>query len=116
MDPKRLEQAWESARRGRLLDGLTSDEVWEFAWELVNEHNQLAARCGAHDARRAMKHEMAALARVGVPIPGAARDLVQGAILAAYRAEFERSQQDGYVAQNFDDLDYHAYEEAEIGG
>jgi len=79
MDPKRLEQAWESARRGRLLDGLTSDEVWEFAWELVNEHNQLAARCGAHDARRAMKHEMAALARVGVPIPGAARDLVQRA-------------------------------------
>lgn len=55
-------------------------------------------------------------ADIAHPIHQAARDLVQGAILAAYRAEFERSQQDGYVAQNFDDLDYHAYEEAEIGG
>ena len=76
MDPKRLEQAWESARWGRLLDGLTSDEVWEFAWELVNEHNQLAAQCGGRDARRSMKDEMLALARAAVPIPEAARELV----------------------------------------
>ena len=50
------------------------------------------------------------------PIHQAARDRVQGAILAAYRAELERSHQAGYVAQDFDDLDYHAYEEAEVGG
>jgi stage V sporulation protein G len=55
-------------------------------------------------------------ADIAHPIHQAARDLVQGAILAAYRAEFARSQQEGYVAQSFDDLDYHAYEEAEIGG
>jgi hypothetical protein len=79
MDPKRLAQAWESARRGRLLEALTSDEVWEFAWELVNEHNQLAARSGARDARRAMKSEMMALARSRVPIPEAARELVRQA-------------------------------------
>ena len=79
MDPKRLEEAWESARRGRLLESLTSDEVWEFAWEVVNEHNQRAAQYGARDARRAMKHEMMALARSRVPIPDAARGLVQHA-------------------------------------
>lgn len=50
------------------------------------------------------------------PIHQAARDRVQGAILAAYRAELERSQLAGYVAQDFDDLDYHAYEEAEVSG
>jgi hypothetical protein len=76
MDAKRLDEAWESARRGRLLEGLTPDEVWEFAWELVNEHNQLAAQHGAKEARRAMKQEMVALARAAVPIPEAARELV----------------------------------------
>jgi hypothetical protein len=76
MDPKRLEEAWESARRGQLQEGLTPDEVWELAWELVNEHNQLAAQCGARDARRALKNEMLALARAVVPIPEAARELV----------------------------------------
>ena len=79
MDPKKLEEAWDSARRGRLLEGLTSDEVWEFAWELVNEHNQLAAQHGAREARRAMKQEMLALARSRVPIPDAARELVRHA-------------------------------------
>lgn len=54
-------------------------------------------------------------ADIAHPIHQAARDVVQGAILAAYRAEQERSQQEGYVAQSFDDLDYHAYEEAEAG-
>jgi stage V sporulation protein G len=54
-------------------------------------------------------------ADIAHPIHQAARDRVQGAILSAYRAEFERSQQEGYVAQSFDDLDYHAYEEAQAG-
>lgn len=79
VDPKRLEEAWESARRGRLLEGLTPDEVWELAWEVVNEHNQLAAQCGGRDARRAMKDEMLALARSRAPIPEAARELVRQA-------------------------------------
>ena len=50
------------------------------------------------------------------PIHQAARDFVQGAILTAYRMEFERSKQEGYVAQSFDDLDYHEYEEVDFGG
>ena len=48
-------EAWEAARRGRLPEDLSADEVWEFAWEMVNEHNQLAAQHGGPDARRAMK-------------------------------------------------------------
>jgi hypothetical protein len=79
LDPKRLEEAWVSARRGRLPDGLTPDEAWEFAWEVVNEHNQRAAQHGAQDARRAMRQEMTALARLRVPIPDAALALVQRA-------------------------------------
>jgi hypothetical protein len=90
MDPKRLDKAWESARRGRLLDGLNPDEVWEFAWELVNDHNQLAAQHGAREARRAMRNEILALARAAVPIPEAAREIVlhaqaEGLILVEVR-------------------------------
>ncbi|MBL8860521.1 MAG: SpoVG family protein [Planctomycetes bacterium] len=40
------------------------------------------------------------------PISQEARDFVQSAVLQAYAEEFERSKQDGYVAQSFDDLDY----------
>jgi stage V sporulation protein G len=50
------------------------------------------------------------------PIHQGARDFVQGKILAAYRMELERSKQEGYVAQSFDDLDYHEYEEADSDG
>ena len=90
MDPKRLDDARESARRGRLLGALNADEIWEFAWELVNEHNQLAAQHGAKDARRAMKQEILALARAVVPIPEAAREIVlhaqaEGLILVEVR-------------------------------
>lgn len=79
MDPKRLEDAWESARRGRLLEGVTPDETWEFAWEVVNEHNQLAAQHGAREARRTLKQELLALARAAAPIPDTAREIVQRA-------------------------------------
>ena len=54
-------------------------------------------------------------ADIAHPIHQAARDFVQGAILAAYRAEVVRSQQAGYVAQSFDDLDYHEYEDEQPG-
>ena len=50
-------------------------------------------------------------ADIAHPIHQAARDFVQGAILAAYRSEVVRSHEDGYVAQSFEDLDYQAYEE-----
>ena len=52
-------------------------------------------------------------ADVAHPIHQTARDFVQGSILAAYRAELVKSQQDGYVAPTFDDLDYQHYEELE---
>ncbi len=50
-------------------------------------------------------------ADIAHPIHQTARGFVQGAILSAYRVEVERSQQEGYVAQSFEDLDYQAYEE-----
>lgn len=77
MDPKRLEEAWAAARRGRLAAGLSPDETWEFAWEVVNEHNHLAAQHGARNARRTLQRVLLALARADVPIPDAARRLVQ---------------------------------------
>ena len=40
------------------------------------------------------------------PISQDAREFVQSAVLKAYADEFERSKQEGYVAQSFDDLDY----------
>lgn len=45
-------------------------------------------------------------ADVSHPIHQGARDYVQGAVLAEYQAELERSRQEGYVAKSFDDLDY----------
>ncbi len=50
-------------------------------------------------------------ADISHPINQAARDFVQTQILRAYYAEFERSKQEGYVAQSFDDLDYDYLEE-----
>lgn len=50
-------------------------------------------------------------ADIAHPIHQAARDFVQGAVLAAYAAELERSKQEGYVAASFDDLDYDYLEE-----
>ena len=50
-------------------------------------------------------------ADISHPISQEARDFVQNAVLAAYNEEFERSKKEGYVAQNFDDLDYDYLEE-----
>lgn len=45
-------------------------------------------------------------ADIAHPINQAAREFVQGRILAAYEAELEASQKEGYQAVRFDDLDY----------
>jgi stage V sporulation protein G len=50
-------------------------------------------------------------ADIAHPINQEARDFVQHQILQAYYAELERSKQEGYVAQSFDDLDYDYLEE-----
>jgi len=50
-------------------------------------------------------------ADISHPINQAARDYVQNRILEAYFDELERSKQEGYVAQSFDDLDYDYLEE-----
>ena len=50
-------------------------------------------------------------ADIAHPINQEARDFVQNQILRAYDAELERSKQEGYVAQSFDDLDYDYLEE-----
>ena len=45
-------------------------------------------------------------ADIAHPIHQQARDFVQGAVLAAYAEELDRSKQEGYVAASFDDHDY----------
>jgi stage V sporulation protein G len=50
-------------------------------------------------------------ADIAHPIHQEARDFVQLQILQAYYAELERSKQEGYVPQSFDDLDYDYLEE-----
>lgn len=50
-------------------------------------------------------------ADIAHPIHQEARDFVQHQILQAYYAELERSKQEGYVPQSFDDLDYDYLEE-----
>ncbi|MFM7282243.1 MAG: SpoVG family protein [Planctomycetia bacterium] len=50
-------------------------------------------------------------ADIAHPIHQEARDFVQQQILKAYDAELERSKQEGYVPQSFDDLDYDYLEE-----
>ena len=47
------------------------------------------------------------------PISQDARDRVQNAVLQAYADELVKSKQEGYVAKNFDDLDYDSYEDQE---
>ncbi len=48
-------------------------------------------------------------ADIAHPIHQEGRDHMQARVLEAYQREFEASQQVGYVAQRFDDLDYDAY-------
>ncbi len=45
------------------------------------------------------------------PIHKEARAHIQDAILKAYREELERSKQEGYVAQRFEDMDYEAWDD-----
>ena len=78
--------------------------------------NECACPLEVHREDRDLRGKPRLYADITHPIHQGARDYVQGKILAAYRAELERSQQAGYVAHDFDDLDYHAYEEAEVRG
>ncbi len=63
---------------------------------------------GAHDERGRMR----LYADIAHPIHQRARSFVEDKVLTAYRDEVDRSKQDGYVAHNFDDLDYESYEHA----
>jgi stage V sporulation protein G len=44
------------------------------------------------------------------PIHQSGRDLIQQRVVDAYQLEIEASKREGYVAQQFDDLDYHAFD------
>ena len=51
-------------------------------------------------------------ADIAHPIHQDGRDEVQRVVVAAYDLERERSKQAGYVAQRFDDMDYHHHDDA----
>ena len=69
---------------------------------------RLRADRGAQDERGRLR----LYADIAHPIHQRARDFVEKTVLKAFEEEVERSQQEGYVAASFDDLDYGAYEEA----
>ena len=54
-------------------------------------------------------------ADIAHPIHQDARDFVEEKVLGAFRAEVDRSKEDGYVATSFEDLDYDSYERADGG-
>jgi stage V sporulation protein G len=49
-------------------------------------------------------------ADIAHPINQRSRDEVQTRVIGAYYDELERSKQEGYVAERFDDLDYDVYD------
>lgn len=49
-------------------------------------------------------------ADIAHPINQSSRDFVQSRVVEAYRAELDRSTQEGYVATTFEGLDYEAYD------
>ena len=75
--------------------------------------NDCGARLASDRGESNQRGRLRLYADVAHPIHQGARDFVQGAVLVAYRSELERSRQEGYVAQSFDDLDYQQYEEGE---
>lgn len=80
--------------------------------------NHLRARycndCGKRlRSDRGMQDErgrMRLYADISHPIHQKARSFVEQRVLEAFHQEVERSKQEGYVAQSFEDLDYQAYE------
>lgn len=64
-----------------------------------------ADRAGKDERGRAKLH-----ADISHPINQACRDYLQAQVIEAFHREQERSKQAGYVPQNFDDLDYDAYD------
>ncbi len=53
-------------------------------------------------------------ADIAHPIHPKARSFVERQVLSAFKEESARSQEDGYVATTFDDLDYESYERANL--
>jgi stage V sporulation protein G len=51
-------------------------------------------------------------ADIAHPIHQSGRDQIQRRVVEAYHVELDASQREGYVAQQFDDLDYHAFDGA----
>jgi stage V sporulation protein G len=74
--------------------------------------NDCGARLEEERGEKDVRGRPRLYADIAHPINQSARDFVQGAILTAYHAEIVRSRQVGYIAQSFEDLDYHEYEEA----
>jgi len=73
--------------------------------------NDCGARLGADRGDIDERGRPRLYADIAHPINQASRDLVQQAVLRAFNAELLKSQQEGYVAQSFDDLDYHYMDE-----
>lgn len=83
--------------------------------------NQLRARycgqCGRRlpDGRGSQGMQTRLYADIAHPIHRSAREFIEGAILKAFHSELERSKQDGYRAQDFDDLDYEHFAASSAG-
>ncbi len=73
---------------------------------------RLRADRGNHDERGRMR----LYADISHPIHQVARNFVEDCVLTAFHQELERSKEEGYVATNFEDLDYEAYERSQQGG
>ncbi|MDA1265932.1 MAG: SpoVG family protein [Planctomycetota bacterium] len=73
--------------------------------------NDCGTRQGLERTRSDERGRPRLYADVSHPINQRARDQIQGAIIAAYHEEVERSKQEGYQAVRFDDLDYDYLEE-----
>jgi len=63
---------------------------------------------GPHDERGRMR----LYADIAHPIHQRARDFVEAEVLSSFRNELKCSQEEGYVAISFDDMDYESYERA----
>ncbi len=67
---------------------------------------RMRADRGIQDERGRMR----LYADISHPIHQKARSFVEQRVLEAFHQELERSKQEGYVAQSFEDLDYESYE------
>lgn len=73
---------------------------------------RLRADRGGQDERGRLR----LYADISHPIHQKARDFVERMVIEAYGREVERSQQEGYVATTFEDLDYESYDHSSSQG